>query len=131
MADEITLAEPTEVIRARLLSRWDAWKNRDAVTHNSFLTDDYCAVPPDGQIWSGKPTPEQITEAQIDSYQLAGLLVKAMGVDCALVTYIAEVWNANDYSAHTVFAAGEVWVNSESGWLCRYYQGTALSRTRS
>ncbi len=117
--------ELTEAITARLFALWDAWKNKDAATHNAILADDYTGVYPDGTLHSGKPTAQQITAAPIAAYKLSHLRVAPVGADAALVTYIAEVEiPGGSPPAHAQFAVGEVWVKQRGEWLCRYYQGT-------
>ena len=126
-ARDTASAEVTRAISTRLLTLWDAWKNKDAAAHNAALADEYSAVHPDGTLHAGKPTAPEIADAPIIGYNLSVLQVASVGPDAALVTYIAKVEvPCGDHSKHAQFAVGEVWVKQRGEWMCRYYQATLM-----
>lgn len=91
MVQNDSVPEVTEAIYARLLTQWDAWKNRDAASNNAVIADDFQAISADGLLRTGKPTAQQMAEQPITDYKLSEFRVVTVGADSALVTYFANV----------------------------------------
>src|SRR5271166_313409 len=107
-AQNDSVPEMTEAIYARLLTQWDAWKNRDAASNNAVIADDFQAISADGLLRTGKPTAQQMAEQPITGYKLSEFRVVPVGADSALVTYFANVKTPGEISEFRM-AVGEVW----------------------
>jgi ketosteroid isomerase-like protein len=119
------VSEWTEAISARLLAQWEAWKNQDAASNAAVITDDFHSFWPDGSRHTGKPTAQQMSEQPITAYKLSQLRVVPVGVDAALVTYLADVQTPGDNVEHQM-AVGEAWVKRHGQWFIRGYSGTLM-----
>jgi len=108
MAHNVSIPEWTEAISARLLTQWEAWKNRDAASNDAVIADDFDSFWPDGTRHVGKPTAQQMAEQPITGYKLSEFRVVPVGADAALVTYFADVKTPDDVEHH--MAVGEFWV---------------------
>jgi len=60
-----SVPEMTEAIYARLVTQWDAWKNRDAASNNAVIADDSQTVSANGLLRTGKPAAQQMAEQPI------------------------------------------------------------------
>jgi hypothetical protein len=116
----------SDEILPRLVRLWDAWRNKEADTHNDVLAHDYRAVHPDGTLHIGKPTLQTMTAEPIAGYELARLSATSLGADSALVTYVAKIDLPGGNSGQVQLAVGEVWMKQQGQWMCRYYQGTLM-----
>ena len=129
MPQNVSIPELTEVISARLLAQWEAWKNQDAASNNAIIADDFNSFWPDGSRHIGKPTAQQMSEQPITGYKLSQLRVVPVGADAALGTYFADVKTPGDNVEHQKefqMAVGEVWVKRNGQWLIRAYSGTLM-----
>ncbi|MGD0693990.1 MAG: nuclear transport factor 2 family protein [Terriglobia bacterium] len=124
MAHNVSIPEWTEAISARLLTQWEAWKNRDAASNDAVIADDFDSFWPDGTRHVGKPTAQQMAEQPITGYKLSEFRVVPVGADAALVTYFADVKTPDDVEHH--MAVGEFWVKRNRQWLIRGYSGTLI-----
>jgi ketosteroid isomerase-like protein len=125
MAQNDSVPEMTEAIYARLLTQWDAWKNRDAASNNAVIADDFQAISADGLLRTGKPTAQQMAEQPITDYKLSEFRVVPVGADSALVTYLANVKTPGEI-AEFQMAVGEVWVKRNGRWEIRAFSGTMM-----
>ena len=125
MEMDVSIAEWTEAISARLVSQWEAWKNQDAASNDAIIADDFSSFWPDGTRHIGKPTAQQMSEQPITGYKLSQLRVVPVGVDAALVTYFANVKTPGNIVEFQM-AVGEVWVKRHGQWLIRAYSGTLM-----
>jgi hypothetical protein len=119
------IAKMTERISARLVAQWEGWKNQDVVSNHAVIADEFDSFWPDGSRHVGKPTAEQIAAQPIAGYTLSQLRVVPLGVDAALVTYLADI-KIPDHTADHQIAVGEFWVSRRGQWFVRGYSGTLL-----
>ncbi len=125
MVQNDSVPEVTEAIYARLLTQWDAWKNRDAASNNAVMADDFQAISADGLLRTGKPTAQQMAEQPITDYKLSEFRVVTVGADSALVTYFANVKTPGEIAEFRM-AVGEVWVKRNGRWVIRAFSGTMM-----
>lgn len=125
MVQNDSVPEVTEAIYARLLTQWDAWKNRDAASNNAVIADDFQAISADGLLRTGKPTAQQMAEQPITDYKLSEFRVVTVGADSALVTYFANVKTPGEIAEFRM-AVGEVWVKRNGRWVIRAFSGTMM-----
>jgi len=120
-----SVPEMTEAIYARLLTLWDAWKNRDAASNNAVIADDFQAISADGLLRTGKPTAQQMAEQPITDYKLSEFRVVPVGADTALLTYFANVKTPGEIAEFRM-AVAEVWVKRNGQWAIHAFSGTMM-----
>jgi hypothetical protein len=120
-----SVPEMTEAIYARLLTQWDAWRNRDAASNNAVIAADFQAISADGLLRTGKPTAQQMAEQPITDYKLSEFRVVPVGADSALVTYFANVETPGEIAEFRM-AVGEVWEKRSGQWVIRAFSGTIV-----
>jgi hypothetical protein len=125
MAQNVSIAEMTDAISARLFAQWEGWKKRDPAPNDAIIADDFHSFWPDGTRHAGKPTAQQMAEQPIAGFKLSQLRVVPVGADGALVTYFAEIKTPGDNVEHHM-AVGEAWVKRNGQWLIRGYSGTLI-----
>jgi len=125
MAHKESIQEMTEAISARLLTQWEAWKNRDAASNDAVIADEFDSFSPDGARHTGKPTAAQMAAEPIAGYKLSQFRAVPVGVDAALVTYFAEVTIPGNSAVYPM-ALGEFWVKRAGQWFIRGFSGTAV-----
>jgi ketosteroid isomerase-like protein len=125
MVQNDSIPEMTEAISARLITQWDAWKNRDAASNNAIIAHDFHAFSVDGLLRTGKPTEQQMAEQPITGYKLSEFHVVPVGADAALVTYFANVKTPGKI-AEFQKAVGEVWEKRNGQWVIRAFSGTMM-----
>jgi len=124
-AENLSPQELTEAISARLVAQWEGWKNQDASPNDGIIADDFHSAWPDGSRHVGKPTVQQMAEQPISWYKLSELRAVPVGVDEALVTYLADIKTPGSEAEHHM-AVGEVWVKRNGQWFIHAYSGTLL-----
>jgi hypothetical protein len=125
MAQNVSIAEMTDAISARLFAQWEGWKKRDPAPNDAIIADDFHSFWPDGTRHAGKPTAQQMAEQPIAGFKLSQLRVVPVGADGALVTYFADIKTPGDNVEHHM-AVGEAWVKRNGQWLIRGYSGTLI-----
>ncbi len=125
MTPHDSVPEMTEAIYARLLTQWDAWKNRDAASNNAVIGDDFQAISADGLLRTGKPTAQQMAEQPITDYTLSEFRVVPVGADTALITYFASVKTPVEIVEFRM-AVGEVRAKRNGQWVIRAFSGTIM-----
>lgn len=125
MAQNLSIPEMTEAIKARLVAQWEGWKNQDPAPNDSIIADDFNSFWPDGSRHVGKPTVQQMAEQPIAGYKLSQFRAVPIGEDAALVTYFADIKTPGDNVEHQM-AVGEFWVKRASNWFIRGYSGTLI-----
>jgi hypothetical protein len=125
MAQSVSIPQLTEVISARLVAQWEAWKNQDAASNSAIIADDFNSFWPDGTRHTGKPTATQMSEQPITGYTLSQFRVVPVGEETALVTYFADVKTPGDNVEHHM-AVGEVWMQRNGQWLICGYSGSLI-----
>jgi len=115
----------TDVIRARLVTQWEAWKNQDTASNDAVIADEFDSFCPDGTRRVGKPTAEQMAAEPIAGYKLSEFRAVPLGADAALVTYFAHVSLPNDETEYPM-AVGEFWVKRSGEWFIRGFSGTLM-----
>jgi hypothetical protein len=125
MAQNVSIAEWTEAISARLVLEWEAWKNQDAVSNNAVIADDFHSFWPDGSQHIGKPTAQQMAEQPISRYKLSQFRVVPVGAGTALVTYFADIKTPGDNGEHEM-AVAEFWIKRNGEWFIRGFSGTLI-----
>jgi hypothetical protein len=123
--DNVSIAEMTEAISARLVAQWEGWKSQDPAPNNAIIADDFNSFWPDGSRHIGRPTAQQMSEQPITGYKLSQFRVVPVGADGALVTYFADIKTPGDNVEHHM-AVGEAWVKRNDQWLIRGYSGTLM-----
>ena len=117
----------TRVLAQRVEKIWQAYLQIDRETHSELLAEDYRAVHPDGTVRMGKPSAEEMAAAPMEDYWLREMEAWPVGEEGAIVTYTAEVEVRSGLSARRMrFRVGEVWMQHDGDWKCRYYHGTML-----
>jgi Domain of unknown function (DUF4440) len=117
----------TRTLAGKITEVWDAYVRVDEETHSKYLTEDYRAVHPDGSVHIGRPTAAEIAAEPIEDYWLADLQAWSVGEEAAIASYTAGVEVRNGASRERIqFLVGEVWVNRNEDWKCRYYHATML-----
>jgi hypothetical protein len=129
MPDEVSIAEMTEAISARLLAQWEGWKNQDTAPNDAIIADDFQAFCPDGTRRIGRPTAQQMAEQAISGYKLSELRAVPVRADTALVTYFAAI-NTPDNAEHHM-AVGEVWTKRNGQWFIVAFSGTLVTAANS
>jgi len=124
MAQNDSITEMTEAIRARLTAQWDGWKNQDPAPNDSIIADDFQSYWPDGSRHTGRPTRQQMAEQPIAGYKLSEFRAVPVGADGALVTYFADIKTPDNVEHH--MAVGEAWVKRNGQWQIRGYSGTLI-----
>lgn len=124
MPHDVSIAEWTEAIRARLTVQWEAWRNRDAASNDAVIADDFTSFWPDGSRHAGKPTAQQMSEQPITGYELSEFRVLPVAADEALVTYFADIKTPDNAEHH--MAVGEFWVKRDGQWFILGYSGTLM-----
>jgi hypothetical protein len=125
MAQSVSIPQLTEVISARLVAQWEAWKNQDAASNSAIIADDFNSFWPDGTRHTGKPTAKQMSEQPITGYTLSQFRVVPVGEETALVTYFADVKTPGDNVEHHM-AVGEVWMQRNGQWFICGYSGSLI-----
>ena len=115
----------TDAIRARLVTQWEAWKNRDTASNDAVIAEEFDSFCPDGSRRVGKPTAEQMAREPIAGYKLSEFRAVPLGADAALVTYFAHVSLPNDDTEYPM-AVGEFWVKRAGEWFIRGFSGTLI-----
>jgi hypothetical protein len=80
MAQNVSIAEMTEAITARLLAQWEGWKNQGPAPNDAIIAEDFQSFWPDGARHVGRPTAQQMTEQPISGYKLSQL--RAVRICC-------------------------------------------------
>jgi hypothetical protein len=125
MAQNDSVPEMTEAIYARLLTRWDAWKNQDTASNNAVIAGDFQAISADGLLRTGKPTAQQMAEQPITDYKLSEFRVVPVGADAALATCFANVKTPGEIAEFRM-TVGEVWVKRNGRWAIHAFSGTMM-----
>jgi hypothetical protein len=115
----------TDAIRTRLVTQWEAWKNKDTASNDAVIAEEFDSFCPDGSRRVGKPTAEQMAAEPIAGYKLSEFRAVPLGADAALVTYFAHVSLPND-DAEYPMAVGEFWVKRAGEWFIRGFSGTLI-----
>jgi hypothetical protein len=123
MAQDSSISELTEAIKARLIAQWEGWKNKDPAPNDAIIADDFNSFWPDGSRHTGKPTVQQMAEQPIAGYKLSEFRAVPVGENGALVTYFADIKTPGDNVEHHM-AVGEFWVRRDGNWFIRGYSGT-------
>jgi hypothetical protein len=124
MAQNESIAEMTEAIRARLAAQWEGWKHQDPAPNDSIIADDFQSFWPDGSRHVGRPTRQQMADQPISGYKLSEFRAVPVGADGALVTYFADIKTLDNVEHH--MAVGEAWVKRNGQWQIRGYSGTLI-----
>ena len=124
MAQNDSLVEMTEAIRAKLTAQWEGWKNQDPRPNDEIVVEDFQSFSADGLHRTGRPTTGQMAEQPIAGYKLSEFRALPVGRDEALVTYFAEI-KTPDNVEHHMFV-GEAWVKREGQWKIRGFSGTLM-----
>jgi len=104
-------------------AHWDAYKRVDVGSHNSILTNDYVAIPPDGTIHTGKPTANEIAGTPIGAYDFENFRASSIAPGVALVNFVADVEVPGEPS-RLRFTVSEIWIQKRGKWFQRFYQAT-------
>ena len=124
-ADNVSIAEMTEAISARLVAQWEGWKNQDPAPNDAIIADDFNSFGPDGSRHAGKPTVQQMAEQPVAGYKLSEFRAVPVGEDGALVTYFADI-KTPGYDGEHHMAVGEFWVKRDALWFIRGFSGTLM-----
>jgi hypothetical protein len=124
MATDISAAEWTQAISARLAAQWEGWKNQDTAPNDAIVADDFQSFGPDGSRRFGRPTAQQMAEEPITGYKLSEFRVVPVASDSALVTYVADITTPGDVQHR--MAVGEFWVQRNGQWFIRGFSGTLI-----
>jgi len=120
----VALQERTEAIHARLVTQWEAWKNKDAASNDAVIADDFSSISADGLRRAGKPTLQQMAEQPISGYKLSEFRVLPVRADAALITYFADIKTPDNLEHH--MAVGEYWEKHNGQWFIHGFSGTLM-----
>jgi hypothetical protein len=113
-------------VEARVRELWEAFKNKDKAALSAMLDDEFRQFEEGLSAFGDKKTEvNAVDDFELLSYTLNDFIVKSIGPNAALVTYVAqyEGKSAGEVSkGHSVFA--EVWIRSGSDWKDLYMQET-------
>lgn len=120
----VAIHEWTDAIHARLVTQWEAWKNKDAAANDAVIADNFTSISADGLRRAGKPTSQQMAEQPISGYKLSEFRVVPVRADAALVTYFADIKTPDNVEHH--MAVGEYWEKHKGQWFIHGFSGTLL-----
>ncbi len=120
----VAIEEWTDAIHARLVTQWEAWKNKDAASNDAVIAGNFTSISPDGLRRSGRPTVQQMVEQPISGYKLSEFRVLPVRADAALITYFADITTPDDVEHH--MAVGEYWEKHNGQWFIHGFSGTLV-----
>ena len=113
-------------VEARVRELWEAFKNKDKAALSAMLDDEFRQFEEGLSAFGDKKTEvNAVDDFELLSYTLNDFIVKSIGPNAALVTYVAqyEGKSAGEVSkGHSVFV--EVWIRWGSDWKDLYMQET-------
>jgi hypothetical protein len=122
---DVPIKEWTEAIHARLLTQWEAWKNKDAAANDAVIADNFTSISADGIRRAGKPSARQMAEQPISGYTLSEFRVVPVRANAALVTYFADIRTPDNVEHH--MAVSEYWEKRDAHWFIHGFSGTLMN----
>jgi len=114
------------VLEARVRKLWEAFKNKDKATLSAMLDDGFRQFEEGQNTFGDKKTEvNAVDEFELINYSLSDFIVKPIGPNTAVVTYIAQYEGKSGgevSKAKSVF--GEVWIRTGNEWKDLYMQET-------
>jgi hypothetical protein len=120
----VAIQEWTDAIHARLVTQWEAWKNKDAASNDAVIADRFSSISADGLRRAGRPTAQQMADQPISGYKLSEFRVVPVRSDAALVTYFADIKTPDNVEHH--MAVGEYWEKRKGQWFIHGFSGTLM-----
>jgi hypothetical protein len=120
----VAIQEWTDAIHARLVTQWEAWKNKDAASNDAVIAVNFSSISADGLRRAGRPTAQQMAEQPISGYKLSEFRVVPVRADAALVTYFADIKTPDNVEHH--MAVSEYWEKRKGQWFIHGFSGTLM-----
>jgi hypothetical protein len=115
-------------IEAQVRKLWEAYKNKDKAALSALLDGGFRQFEEGQSTFGDKKTEvNSVDEFELLSYTLSDFTVKSIGLNSALVTYVAQYdgkSGAEVSKAKSVF--GEVWIRAGGQWKDFYMQETYM-----
>ncbi len=120
--------KPTDdQVISKVKMMWEAFKNKDTKTFDTWLTDDILDVGPMG-VMDKAGIQKMMMDYDVAEYNLSDFKVIWIDNDAVLVTYKAS--SKGKYQGKEVppgnFLCTDIWVNQGDKWLGKFHQETPV-----
>ncbi len=121
-------AKPTDdQLISNVKMMWEAFKNKDTKTFDTWLTDDVIDVTPSGPM-DKAGIKKMMMDFNVAEYSLTDFKVTWIDKDAAMITYKAS--SKGSYQGKEVppgtRLCTDIWVSQDDKWLGKFHQETPL-----
>ena len=118
----------TPALEANVRKVWEDFKNKDKASLGAALADGFREMEEGGSGFGDKKAEiGMVDEFDLASYILRDFTVKSLGVNSALVTYVAHYeGKSGGQVAKSDSIFGEIWVREGNAWKVLYIQETTV-----